>query len=176
MHAPDYGEHKRAKTASACRRSDKQALPRLRVPDSLYILSASGLQWKPFIHIPKHFGHDLSIDVPSAPLSCSDLMHQSSLLGNYTANLSINQGIMATLQERRLGYHFRARRLAYHSRAGLEPGTSEFSILRINHHATRGIPSTHDRVHLDRAGSWASVLHKEWTGGKALIRQRPASS
>jgi hypothetical protein len=37
---------------------------------------------------------------------------------------------MATLQERRLGYH---------SRAGLEPGTSGFSTLRINHYAARGI-------------------------------------
>jgi hypothetical protein len=37
---------------------------------------------------------------------------------------------MATLQERRLGYQ---------SRAGLEPGTSRFSILRINHYAARGI-------------------------------------
>jgi hypothetical protein len=36
---------------------------------------------------------------------------------------------MATLQERRLGYH---------SRAGLEPGTSRFSPLRINHYAARG--------------------------------------
>jgi hypothetical protein len=37
---------------------------------------------------------------------------------------------MATLQERHLGYH---------SRAGLEPGTSGFSTLRINHYAARGI-------------------------------------
>jgi hypothetical protein len=36
---------------------------------------------------------------------------------------------MATLQERRLGYH---------SRAGLEPGTSGFSTLRLNHYAARG--------------------------------------
>jgi hypothetical protein len=39
---------------------------------------------------------------------------------------------MATLQERRLGYP---------SRAGLEPGTSRFSTLRINHCAARGILS-----------------------------------
>ena len=37
---------------------------------------------------------------------------------------------MATLQERRLGYH---------SQAGLEPGTSRFSTLRLNHYAARGI-------------------------------------
>jgi hypothetical protein len=37
---------------------------------------------------------------------------------------------MATLQERRLGYH---------SLVGLEPGTSGFSTLRIDHYATRGI-------------------------------------
>jgi hypothetical protein len=37
---------------------------------------------------------------------------------------------MATLQERRLGYH---------SRAGLEPGSSRFSTLRINHYAARGM-------------------------------------
>jgi hypothetical protein len=37
---------------------------------------------------------------------------------------------MATLQERRLGYH---------SRAGLEPGTSRFSTLRLNHYAARGM-------------------------------------
>jgi hypothetical protein len=48
-------------------------------------------------------------------------------LGYFPANLLINQGIMATLQERRLGSH---------SRAGLEPVTSEFSTLRINHYAT----------------------------------------
>jgi hypothetical protein len=41
----------------------------------------------------------------------------------------INKGVMATLQERRLGYH---------SRVGLEPGTSRFSTLRINHYAARG--------------------------------------
>jgi hypothetical protein len=35
---------------------------------------------------------------------------------------------MATLQERRLGYH---------SQAGLEPGTSRFSTLRLNHYAAR---------------------------------------
>jgi hypothetical protein len=52
-------------------------------------------------------------------------------LGDSPANLLINQGVMATLQERRLGYH---------SRAGLEPGTSGFSTLRINHYAARGIP------------------------------------
>ncbi len=40
---------------------------------------------------------------------------------------------MATLQERRLGYH---------SRAGLEPGTSRFSNLRLNHYAARGILDT----------------------------------
>jgi hypothetical protein len=51
-------------------------------------------------------------------------------LGDSPANLLINQGVMATLQERRLGYH---------SRAGLEPGTSRFSTLRINHYAARGI-------------------------------------
>jgi hypothetical protein len=51
-------------------------------------------------------------------------------LGDSPANLLINQGVMATLQERRLGYH---------SRAGLEPGTSGFSTLRINHYAARGI-------------------------------------
>jgi hypothetical protein len=37
---------------------------------------------------------------------------------------------MATLQERRLGYH---------SRAGLEPEPSRFSTLRLNHYAARGI-------------------------------------
>jgi hypothetical protein len=37
--------------------------------------------------------------------------------------------VMATLQERRLGYH---------SQAGLEPGTSRFSTLRLNHYAARG--------------------------------------
>jgi hypothetical protein len=39
------------------------------------------------------------------------------------------KGVMATLQERRLGYH---------SRMGLEPGTSRFSTLRLNHYAARG--------------------------------------
>jgi hypothetical protein len=47
-------------------------------------------------------------------------------LGDSPANLLINHGVMATLQERRLRYH---------SRAGLEPGTSRFSTLRINHYA-----------------------------------------
>jgi hypothetical protein len=35
---------------------------------------------------------------------------------------------MATVQERRLGYH---------SQAGLEPGTSRFSTLLLNHYAAR---------------------------------------
>jgi hypothetical protein len=74
VHAPDYGENKRAETFSACHRSDKQALPRL--PHSLCILSASGL---PFIHDSMHYGHDMSVDLPAAPVSSSDLMHQSSL-------------------------------------------------------------------------------------------------
>jgi hypothetical protein len=39
------------------------------------------------------------------------------------------QGVVSALPERRLGYH---------SRAGIEPGTSEFSTLRINHYAARG--------------------------------------
>jgi hypothetical protein len=47
-------------------------------------------------------------------------------LGDCPANLLISQGVMAKLQERRLGYH---------SRAGLEPGTSRFSTLRVNHYA-----------------------------------------
>jgi hypothetical protein len=49
--------------------------------------------------------------------------------GESPANSLINQGVMATLQERRLGYH---------SRAILEPKTSGFLIPRINHYATRG--------------------------------------
>jgi hypothetical protein len=49
---------------------------------------------------------------------------------------------MATLQERRLGYH---------SRACLEPGTSGFSTLRINHYAARGISSA--RAAHDTAGA-----------------------
>jgi hypothetical protein len=52
-------------------------------------------------------------------------------LGDSPANFLINRGVMATLQERRLGYH---------SRAGFEPGTNGFSTLRINHYAARGIP------------------------------------
>jgi hypothetical protein len=56
--------------------------------------------------------------------------HYFKKLGDSPANLLINQGVMATLQERRLGYH---------SRAGFEPGTSGFSTLRINHYAARGI-------------------------------------
>jgi hypothetical protein len=44
-------------------------------------------------------------------------------------------GVMATLQELRLGYH---------SRAGLEPGTSRFSTLLLNHYAApyRWVEST----------------------------------
>jgi hypothetical protein len=53
-------------------------------------------------------------------------------LGVSPANVLINQGVMATLQERRLGYL---------SRAVLEPGTSGFSTPRINRYATRGISS-----------------------------------
>jgi hypothetical protein len=48
------------------------------------------------------------------------------------ANLLINLGIVATLQERRLWYHFPA---------GFEPGTSGSSTMRINHYATRSIYS-----------------------------------
>jgi hypothetical protein len=59
-----------------------------------------------------------------------DPTHVQIKLGDSPANLLINQGVMATLQERRLGYH---------SRAGLKPGTSGFSTLRINHYAARGI-------------------------------------
>ncbi len=53
---------------------------------------------------------------------------------------------MATLQERRLGYH---------SQAGLEPGTSRFSTLRLNHYAHQaeasvptalGYSSLHDQA------------------------------
>jgi hypothetical protein len=55
--------------------------------------------------------------------------HDTNKLGDSPANLSINHGVMATLQERRLGYH---------APAGLEPGTSGFSPLRINHYAARG--------------------------------------
>ncbi len=41
------------------------------------------------------------------------------------------KGVMATLQERG--------RLGYHSQAGLEPGTSRFLTLRLNHYAARGM-------------------------------------
>jgi hypothetical protein len=58
-------------------------------------------------------------------------------LGDSPANLLINQGVVATLQERRLGYH---------SRVGLEPGTSGFSTLRINHYAARAISSARLRL------------------------------
>jgi hypothetical protein len=51
-------------------------------------------------------------------------------LGDSPANSLINQGVMATLQERRLGYN---------SQAGLEPGNSRFSTLRLNYYAARGI-------------------------------------
>jgi hypothetical protein len=54
-------------------------------------------------------------------------------LGNAQANLLINRGAMATLQE----YH-----LGYHPQAGLEPGTSRYSTLHISHYATRGIEYT----------------------------------
>jgi hypothetical protein len=49
-------------------------------------------------------------------------------LGDSPANFLINQRVVATLQERRLGYH---------SRAGLEPGISRFSTLRLNRYAAR---------------------------------------
>jgi hypothetical protein len=51
-------------------------------------------------------------------------------LGDSPANSLISQGFMATLQERRLGYH---------SRAGLEPGTSRFLTLCLSHYAARGV-------------------------------------
>ncbi len=54
---------------------------------------------------------------------------------------------MATLQERRLGYH---------SRVGVEPGTSRFSTLRLNHYAARGI-SPRSSIYVTRAG-WAVEL------------------
>jgi hypothetical protein len=54
-------------------------------------------------------------------------------LGDSEANFLIFQGIMATQQKQRLGYH---------SRAGLEQGTSRFSTLRINHFAARGIETS----------------------------------
>jgi hypothetical protein len=60
----------------------------------------------------------------------ADSLSKSKTLEDSPANLLINQGVMATLQERRLGYH---------ARADLEPGTSGFSTLRINHYAARGI-------------------------------------
>jgi hypothetical protein len=50
---------------------------------------------------------------------------------------------MATLQERRLGYH---------SRAGLEPGTSRFSTLRINHYAARGMYGFLEAVEIESNG------------------------
>jgi hypothetical protein len=52
---------------------------------------------------------------------------------------------MATLQERRPGYH---------ARAGLEPGTSRFSTRRLNHYAARGIKY----VQPDTDGGSASSL------------------
>ena len=66
-------------------------------------------------------------------------------LGDSPANFLINRGVMATLQERRLGYH---------SRAGLEPGTSRFSTLRINHYAAWGMTQT----------AFATVTHSEGPG------------
>jgi hypothetical protein len=51
-------------------------------------------------------------------------------LGDSPDNLLINQGLMAALQELRQGYH---------SRAGLEPGTSRFLTLPMNHYAARGM-------------------------------------
>ncbi len=64
----------------------------------------------------------------------------------------INQGVMATLQERRLGYH---------SRAGLEPGTSSlrFFTLLINHYAAWGMyrSGSADR-HISRS-SGADRMH-----------------
>jgi hypothetical protein len=61
---------------------------------------------------------------------------------------------MATLQERRLGYH---------SRAGLEPGTSRFSTLRINHCATRGISSSPPTGRGHRTGARARAGHSSAT-------------
>jgi hypothetical protein len=65
---------------------------------------------------------------------------------------------MATLQERRLRYH---------SRAGLEPGASGFSTLRINHYATRGIVTDtsvrffwlHSRVLYTHSKSHVHILY-----------------
>jgi hypothetical protein len=78
-------------------------------------------------------------DRPAHPSSSETESRYSFLLvlrGFILQNLGIPQpiysstkGVMATLQERRLGYH---------SREGLEPGTSRFSTLRLNHYATRG--------------------------------------
>ncbi len=74
-------------------------------------------------------------------------------LGDFPANLLINQGVMATLQERRLGYH---------SRAGLEPGTSRFSTLRIKHYAARGMNNYKAE---GREGREGAEREKELKGG-----------
>jgi hypothetical protein len=89
-------------------------------------------------------GHGASREVGLAVLDRGSLPLRK--LGDSPANLLINQGVMATLQERRLGYH---------SRAGLEPGTSGFSTLRINHYAARGmrIPD----LRLGRPSTWTTL-------------------
>jgi hypothetical protein len=76
-------------------------------------------------------------------------------LGDFPANLLINQGVMATLHERRLGYH---------SRSGLEPGTSGFLTLCVNYYATRckqwmpgAAPCT---TQIQGRDSTRSVLHR----------------
>jgi hypothetical protein len=67
---------------------------------------------------------------------------------------------MATLQERRLGYH---------SRAGLEPRTSRFSTLRLNHYAARVLRrGSYTRLGLiDECGGWW-VVGRGWVVGDVV--------
>jgi hypothetical protein len=65
---------------------------------------------------------------------------------------------MATLQERRLGYH---------SQAGLEPGTSRFSTLRLNHYAARGIIAAQSQRNRSAiAGAPLARVRAPWRCGR----------
>jgi hypothetical protein len=91
------------------------------------------------------------------------------------ANLSINQGVMATLQECRLGYHSRA------ARAGLEPGTSRFSGIPqpIYQSTIDGLPRPNCHGHLfstyTSVRSRRSRLPERCLGSPPLLRVLPDS-
>jgi hypothetical protein len=93
---------------------------------------------------------DLADDAQAAARACCS---RKNILGDSPADSIISQGVMATLQKRRLGYH---------SQMGLEPGFFGLLTLHIDHYcyyATRKIIIMLCRHHFQRQAQWPSSRH-----------------